>query len=163
MNKTLQVLSYLVSFLLVLCVGYLFECLFPGEFLKVQHELPGRSLPGAYEFLNQNISIVHYLFLFPWLGFVGLPLLVPARIPYWDTNLFLLRFSIFLPLELLLLVFISFVCYLPYVTLLDGMSEGPGPPPTLIETSVSAAFWFCVALLAVVAIWRSAKRSKPKD
>jgi hypothetical protein len=149
MNKFLQISTYAVGFLLALGVGNVFGSLISAEADQLKCEMPGRPLPLVLLFFIQNHFIVSYLFLFPWLGFVGLPLLPLVRGPYWDANLFLLRFSVFLTLEILLICFFSITCYSPFIWMSGGLAEVGPPPLTWAEASMRGLFWFSVLLLLI--------------
>src|ERR1700722_14350191 len=96
MNKFLQIVCYVALFLLFLAIGNFFEFITEDYQLTLQDDLPGKPLPFGTLFLIKNHLAISYLFLFPWLVFVGLPLLPFLREPYWDPIHFLLRFSAFL-------------------------------------------------------------------
>jgi hypothetical protein len=144
MNKFLQIVCYTVSFVFVLWIGNVFEGLTRDEVLYMSISMPGHPV----DLFMKNHFIITYLFLFPWLGFIGLPAFAPIRTPYWDANLFLLRFSVFFSIEIFLLCYFSINCFLPLVGMLNGMGENP-PPDVWLEITVVGLFWLSVLLLLI--------------
>ena len=156
MNKFLQVSCYAITFALALYVGVFFTFLIPSEQYNLAKDLPGKPLPGILLLFLKNPSIASYLFLYPWLAFVGLPLFCSPGISYWETNPFLLRFSVFVSLEIFLVIFSGTVFFMPYIGILEGMSETP-VPLTWIEELTRDGFWLLVLALIVAIIVRAAK------
>ena len=107
-------------------------------------------------FFLKNPDVAYYLFLYPWLFFIGLPLFSSATISYWNVERFLLRFSVFLSLELFLIIFTVIAFYMPYVGIIEGMSDD-APPLTWIESTARDTFWILVVLLIIAIIVRAAK------
>ena len=109
MNKSLQVSCYAVTFVTALYAGMFFAFLISSEQDTLQNQFPGQPLPAVLLFFIKNPDVAYYLFLYPWLGFIGLPL-ISSLTSYWETDGFLLRFSLFLPVEIFLIIFTATAC-----------------------------------------------------
>src|ERR1700677_4566629 len=115
MNRFLQILCYAISFLFLLSFGFFFENITDQYVRTLQDDLPGKPLPAITLFVIQNPLSIPYLILFPWLIFVGFPLLPFVRISYWDLNFFLLRFAVFMPTVLLMSWFLILSYIMPCI------------------------------------------------
>jgi len=133
-----------------------FTFLIPSEQDNLANELPGKPLPEILLLFLKNPDIASYLFLYPWLAFVGLPLFCSPGISYWETDQFLLRFSVFISLEIFLIIFSGTTFFLPYIGILAGMSEKP-VPLTWIEELTRDGFLLLVLVLIVAIIVRAIK------
>jgi len=161
-NKFLQTLCYAVTFMLVFVMGNMFGDLISGEAERFREAMPGRPMSVPLEFFSKNHFAVSYLLLFPWLAFVGLPLFT-ARESYWDATLFLLRFSVFVPIELTLLCFFAFTYYSPNIQTPGGMSELPPPSLTWFELSMRGLFWSSVLILVIGTALRLIRNRKTRN
>lgn len=153
MNKFLQIVCYLITFLLAFEVGNFFEFLIPSETYTLQNSLPGKPLPGLLVFFINNHYAVSYFFLFPWLGFIGLPLLSGVRGSYWDASSYLLRFSVFVSTEVFLICLLACTCYSPFIGIITGMSDKE-PELTWVEHAARGLFWATVLYLLVALVMR---------
>jgi hypothetical protein len=162
MNKFLQILCYAATFLLFLAIGNFLEFITDDYVRTLQDDLPGKPLPFGTLFIIHNHLAISYIFLFPWLLFVGLPLFSFVWEPYWDSTRFLLRFSAFLSLELLLLFIVLFFYCIPFIGISGGMSDEGPPPLTWTEFSMRGLFWIIFVLVVVAALWRSLGNRNPK-
>ncbi len=156
MNKFLQTTCYAITFLIGLYVGVFFGFLIPSEQFTLANDLPGKPLPGMLLFFFKNPDTVYYLFLYPWLFFVGLPLFSLVEISYWNAERFLLRFSVFLSLELFLVIFTVITFYSPFVGIVEGMSD-PLTPLTWVESITRDAFWILTVVIIVAIFVRASK------
>jgi len=162
MNKFLQVVSYVALFLLFFAIGNVFQNCTDDYVSALKDDLPGKPLPECTLFLISNHLAISYIFLFPWLLFIGLPLLPFVREPYWDANQFVVRFSAFLSVELLLLFIVSFFYVIPFIGISGGMSDEGPPPLTWVELSMRGLFWLTFLLILGAALWRALGNRKPK-
>jgi len=159
MNKLLQISSYAVSFVLVFAIGNVLGGLFFWAGVYYNDAMPGSQLPNVCLFFSKNHLVITYFFLFPWLFFVGLPALPSNRVSYWDTQSFLLRFSVFIPTEIILLCFFSYAYCLPFIPRTGRLyKEGELPSLSWIDISMRGLFWLSVLLLVtalLMRVWRS--------
>jgi hypothetical protein len=159
MNRFLQILCYAISFLFLLSVGCFFENITDQYVRTLQDDLPGKPLPGLTLLFIRNPLSIPYLILFPWLIFVGFPLLPFVRVAYWDLNFFLLRFAVFMPALLLTSWVLTLSYVIPFIGISGGMSDEV-PPLTPVEFWSRCVFWCFTALIVVGAVWRAFKRQK---
>jgi hypothetical protein len=117
------------------------------EVLYASVYLPGMPLPHTVDLFMKNHFVIPYLFMFPWLGFMGLPLFVPARASYWDIGLFLVRFCAFVSVEIILIVYFSIACLFPLTGLLAGMGENEPKPDAWLDVLVVGPFWLFIMLI----------------
>jgi hypothetical protein len=157
MNKFVQTVSYLISFIFLLLLGSLIY-LGLGHYNFYAAELfDGKPLPGITMGMISIKASIPYLLLFPWLGFVGVPF-VRRTGDYWDTQFYLLRFSFFLLIEALLCFLIATAFALPFIALIYGEIENPHLNTT--ELFIRGGFWITAAGIIAMAIWRIRAKTK---
>jgi len=156
MTKFLQTVSYIASLLFVLFIGSFFHVAFWQAKFHAHHLLGGRPLPILFAFLIIHYGIMHFLFLFPWLGFAGLPFLARTEMR-WDTNLFILRFIAFALVEFFMLTFFTFFLFVPFISYYAVLENHDW---TWVEFLVAGIFWFCVLLFPATFLVRFVKRRK---
>ena len=153
MNRFLQVFCYALTFFSVLAVGNFFGFFLPVDEVYFADRLPGKPLPEITLFFLAQHHAVSYFFLIPWLFFVGLPLAPFHPFPYWDAERFLLRFCVFISMELLLVFALLMACFSPYIGISSGMGETE-PPFTWFEAFMRGLFWLLVLLIGGTGIKR---------
>jgi hypothetical protein len=147
--------------LFLLSFGCFFEFITDQYARILQDDLPGKPLPAITLFAIGNPLSIPYLILFPWLIFVGFPLLPFVRTSYWDLNFFLLRFAVFMPTVLLMCWILIFSYISPFIAISGGFSDSDKVPlPTPIEIGSLCVFWGFTALIVGGAVWRAFKRQK---
>jgi hypothetical protein len=165
MSKFLQLAAYTVSLLIVLFIGFLAsEAFWQGTF-HARHLLGGKPLPVLFQFLAMHHTILIYLFLFPWLGFVELPFFSLTEIRFWDASLFILRFIVFLLIESFLLAFLTFTLFLPFIPYYSVMEDYRG---SRVDVLVQCIFCSCVLLVPImfgtrVVMRKMTRRQRPTN
>ncbi len=145
MSKALQVAAYTISLLLILFIGNIFDVSFWQAGIHYQALHPPTRVPMLSAFWIQNHGITTYVLALPWIGFVGLPLLFPHRMTFWDSNLFSLRFSVFILCEFLIISVMLFALFRPlWIYHYYGVLDQSGP--TSVELFVGWLFWILVSL-----------------
>lgn len=112
--------------------------------------------PTATKFFQEHWQITTYLMLFPWLAFIGLPLVFKSQsTSYWDIQSFFLRLCTFILVEAVIILVILVSLFAPAAGILMAM------PPRyvwLLDSCVQYSFWLCTALLAGLVIARCWRR-----
>lgn len=151
MRAACQIICYLVTLLGLVFLGGLFDIAFWQTGFQAKHLLGGRPLPEITIFLINHHHLPPYLVLFPWLAFVGAPLLIsPVKPGFWESSSFLLRFTTFLTVEtfvFLLFLFAIALPFIPYYAVLEPDHE------SAIEFACRLTFWGVVCLLAASVIF----------
>lgn len=154
MSRLLQLICYASTLVCVLLVGRVL-----GE-LSWQSEAYWHSAMGSYtpqpsatKFFQEHWQISTYFMLFPWLAFIGLPLVFKSQsTSYWETQSFFLRLCTFILVEAVILFAILVSLLAPAAGILTAM---PPRDVRLLDSCVQYSFWLCTALLAGLVIARS--------
>ena len=80
-TRIYQVGCYTVTFLVAWLLGTWFQEAFWQLGVQAKHVFGTRPLSAISQLLIDYQRMITYLFLFPWLGFIGLPLLTGATDP----------------------------------------------------------------------------------
>ena len=160
MRAICQTICYLVSLFFLLFFGSFFDTAFRQAGFHAKHLLPGVPLPRITEFFIGHHHLPGYLVLFPWLAFVGGPLLSsPATCLDRDASTFFLRFVTYLMVEafvFLLFVFALAAPFVPYYGVMEDFHE------STVEFTCRLTFWGMLCLLVVGAIFRLTRRHAPR-
>jgi hypothetical protein len=146
------VIVYLSAFAIVWILGNLLDTAFWQARFHADHILAGKPLPAITKFFIDHHHLPPHLVLFPWIGFVGAPLLTRATSrSYWDLRSFALRFLAFLSSELLLFLvflFALFIPFVPYYGVLEPFRQ------STIELWVRIIFWCSLAATVALFLFR---------
>jgi len=163
MSATLQITTLVVTLVLALLLGAVFDTGYFQAAIIAEEKLGDRPLPPISSVLSQNHRALIYVMMTPWIVFAGTPAFI-RNSQYFDGTNFLVRFSVFAAVESLLTVFLLLFLVLPFVPLYMLMDMRSN---TVTEIIVIYGFWIIVAAMVLgvfrrAVIKRRQTQAKPK-